>query len=52
MAKRKKGEKVLTSIYLDKELKIQLEKLAEKEERSMAWLINHFIREGLERRKK
>lgn len=52
MAKRKKGEKVLTSIYLDKELKIQLEKLAEKEERSMAWLINHFIEKGLKNKEK
>jgi predicted transcriptional regulator len=51
MPRRKKGEKVMTSLYLDKDLKDQLDEIAEKEDRSLAWLINNLIREGLKGRK-
>ena len=49
---RKKREKVMTSLWIDKDLKDELDEIAEEEERSLAWLINHFIREGLKGRKK
>jgi predicted transcriptional regulator len=50
MPRKKKTEKVMTSLWIDKDLKDQLDEIAEKEDRSLAWLINHFIRDGLERR--
>ena len=52
MPRRKKGEKVMTSLWIDKDLKDQLDEIAEEEERSLAWLINNLIREGLKGRKK
>jgi len=52
MPRKKKTEKVMTSLWIDKDLKDQLDKIAEKEDRTLGWLINHFIREALEGRKK
>lgn len=52
MPRKKNREKVMTSLWIDKDLKDQLDIIAEEEERSLAWLINHFIREALEGRKK
>jgi len=52
MPRKKKTEKVMTSLWIDKDLKDQLDEIAEEEDRTLGWLINHFIREGLKGREK
>ena len=48
----KKTGKVMTSLWIHIDLKNQLDVIAEKEDRTIAWLINQMVREGLERRGK
>ena len=52
MPRKINTEKVMTSLWIDKDLKDELDKIAEEEDRTLGWLINHFVREGLRGRKK
>jgi len=52
MGKRsKKNEKQMFSMWLDVELREKLNKIAEREDRSVAWLINDAIKQYVERKK-
>ena len=50
----KKAEKIMTSFYIEQKLKNQLDEIGAKEDRSFVWLVNHYLKKGLdsERRKK
>ncbi len=51
MPKKTNNKKVMTSLYIRKDLKRELDKIGNEEDRSLGWLINRAVEEYLERRK-
>ena len=51
MQKKTANEKVMTSLYIQKDLKQELDKIGKEEDRSFGWLVNTAVKEFLERRK-
>jgi len=50
--KRQKNSKQIFTLWLDVELREKLNKIAEREDRSVAWLINDAIKQYIKRRQK
>jgi hypothetical protein len=46
MVKNNKPEKIMTSLYIEKNLRDQLKEL--EEDRSFGWLVNHYLKKGLD----
>lgn len=44
--------KKVYNIILEKEVKKEIDKIAEKDERSSSWLINHILKEYLKSKQK
>jgi len=44
----KKAEKIMTSLYIERKLKDQLDEIGAKEDRTFGWLVNHYLKKGLE----
>lgn len=50
MPKKADIKKVMTSLYIREDMKLELDKIGKKEDRSFGWLINKAVEEYLKRR--
>jgi hypothetical protein len=54
MPKKANNKKVMTSLYIEKDLREKLDQIGKEEDRSFGWLVNYYLKKGLdsERRQK